>query len=74
MHVLFGRPKGKKKENLEDIVVKGWIITKWTLNKLDGGGSVAWVHLALGRGKWRFPVYAVVKIWFPYSAGNLVTS
>jgi len=63
MHVLFGTPKGKK--NLVDIVIKGWIITKWILKNWDGGGSVAWVHLAQGRGKWRFPVYAVVKIRFP---------
>jgi hypothetical protein len=64
-HILFGTTKGQKK--------KGWIIIKWTLKKLDVGGSVAWIHLAQGRGKWRFPVYTVVKIRVPYSAGNVLT-
>jgi hypothetical protein len=60
----LGHLKERGKKNLEDIVIKGWIIIKWILKKLDAGVSLAWIHLAQGRGKWRFPVYTVFKVSF----------
>jgi hypothetical protein len=60
----------KARDNQEDIVVKGLITLKWTLKKLDWGeGSVAWIHLALGRDKWRFPINTVMNLRVPYNAG-----
>ena len=63
----------KERKNLEDIVIKGWIMKKMDLKEIGLGERVAWVHLAEGSGKWRFPVHTVVKIRVPYSAGNLLT-
>jgi hypothetical protein len=71
---LFCLGQLKERKNMEDIVIKGWIIIKWTLKKFDGGDSVVWIHLAQGRGKWRFLVHTAVKILVPYSAGNFLTN
>jgi hypothetical protein len=47
----------KEKDHLKDQSVDGRMGSKWTLERLVGGGGVEWIHLGQDRDRWR----AVVK-------------
>jgi hypothetical protein len=57
--VLVGKPDGK--DHLEDQAVNGRMGSKWTLERLVGGG-VEWIHLAQDRDRWRAVVNAAMNI------------
>jgi len=69
--VLVGKPEGKRP--------LGRPRRRWENNiKIDlqevGCGGVDWIDLAQDRDRWRALVNAVMNLWVPYNAGNLLTS
>jgi hypothetical protein len=57
--VLVGKPEGK--DHLKDQGVDGRMGSKWTLDRLAGGG-VELIHLAQDRDLWRAVVNAVMNL------------
>ena len=60
------------KNHIEDPCVDGRIILRWKFRTWDGGTD--WIDLAEDMERWQALVNAVVNLWFPYSAGNFLTS
>jgi hypothetical protein len=58
------------KDHLEDLRVDH---DKMHLQEFEWGGT-DWIDLAQDRERWRTLVTAVMKLWVPLSAGNLLTS
>jgi hypothetical protein len=53
----------KEKVHLKDQGVDGRMGSKWTLERLaGGGGGVEWIHLAQDRDRWRAVVNAVMNL------------
>jgi hypothetical protein len=59
VQVLVGKPEGKN--HLKDQGVDGKMGSKWTLERLAGGGA-EWIHLAQDRDCWRAVVNAVMNL------------
>jgi hypothetical protein len=57
--VLVGKPEGK--DHVEDQGVDGRMGSKWTSERLVGGG-VEWIHMAQDRDRWRAVVNAVMNL------------
>ena len=57
---------------LEDPVVDGRKILKWILKKWVGDKD--WINLAQKRDSLQAVVNGVVNFWFPYIAGNFLSS
>ena len=71
--VLLGKPEGGN--HLEDPGVDGKIISKWILEKWDGGGGrTDWIDPAQDRHRWLALVNAVMNLQVPQNAGNFLTS
>jgi hypothetical protein len=52
----------EEKDHLKDQDVDGWMRSKWTLERLVGGGGVEWIHFAQDRDGWWDVVNAVMNL------------
>jgi hypothetical protein len=58
----FWWERPKKKHHLKDQGVDGRVGSKWTLERLAGGGGVEWIHLVQDRDRWQAVVNAVMNL------------
>jgi hypothetical protein len=54
----------RERDLLEDQDLGGWIILRWSLERLDGG--VDQIGLDQNTNKWRALVNAVMNLWVPW--------
>jgi hypothetical protein len=59
-------------DHLEDSGIGGRIILKWASKKWEG--HMDWIDLARDMDRWRFFVNAVMNLWVPSIAENILTS
>jgi len=53
----------RERDHMEDPVVDGIIILRWSFRTWDGG--IDWIDLAEDRGRWRAHVNAVMNLRVP---------
>jgi len=73
MHAGFWWGNLRESDYLEDTGVDEKIILRWIFRKWDGR-SMDWIDLAEDRDRWRALVNAVMNLWVPQNAGNVLTS
>jgi len=61
------RPLGRHRSRWEDNI-------KMDLQEVGWGESMDWIDLAEDRDRWQALVKAVMNIWVPQNAGNVLTS
>jgi hypothetical protein len=66
VHTRFWRENLREGDHLEDPDVDGRIISKWILEKWDGGsGGMDWIDLAQDKDRWQALVNAVMILRIP---------
>jgi hypothetical protein len=63
VHTGFKWRNLRERDRLEDPGVRGRIILRWILRKLDWGGGMDWIELAQNKNRWWALMKTVMNLW-----------